>query len=563
MKTGGSSNGKPGMHLGVLVPSPLARIKPYKARSPERSVSKIRTRLSRLGVSFIGEPIHGEEGSFSYCLQLVGDVRDEAVFQTMGKGRTNAYAKASAYGEMVERIQNLAFYMMLMYPSEPETNCSPRDGAFKYCPDEKALLCEELHRGIGRLSRNYPFPYDFLKAQSAIGVPFWNVFDEKAEYLPFRAFQVIVGSNGMCSGNTPAEALIHGICEVFERYVLKQFFLSPSSPPDVPLDLFKGHGIHDDLSCLAKNKGYNVCVKDCSLGFRLPVVGLLIRDGYGRYAFHLGSDPSPITALERCLTEMCQGGQILFKDTSELEGISGDIHVSEFWRTQLHLNIRSYEGHWPLAVLLRKPDYPFRGFDHPVSQSDEHDLKYVFGIIKDAGWDLLIRDHSFLGLPSYHVYIPGLSEMANAVSDSFVRHYLAFDRQLHALMNPFGATPVQREKAVQAMEQYAMVAPTRQFCAAEYFMYFPQHPLAAMSHKTLKAFLLQPVTLSRAFDVPACFECETCWCTSCCSYPFISTIWNRLKQTMTSSAWAQSNLRYITKDNVADAGHGTGEKQII
>ena len=92
----------------------LARVKPYKAAAPEDTVSDIRSRLAGLGMSFVEEAIHGEAGSFSYCLRLVDDVRCEPVFQTMGKGRTDSYAKASAYGEMIERIQNLAFYMMLM-----------------------------------------------------------------------------------------------------------------------------------------------------------------------------------------------------------------------------------------------------------------------------------------------------------------------------------------------------------------------------------------------------------------------------------------------------------------
>ena len=236
----------------------------------------------------------------------------------MGKGRTDSYAKASAYGEMIERIQNLAFYMMLVYPSEPETGFSVRNRPFKYYPDEKALMGEELRRGIVRLSRNDPSPYDFLLAKPAIGVPFWNVFSACTEHLPFRALQVIVGSNGMCSGNTPAEALIHGICEVLERHVLKQLFLSPRSPPDVPFEFFAGHGMHEDLNRLAESNNYSVHVKDCSLGLRLPVIGLLIRDRHEGYAFGLGADPSPVTALERCFTEMCQGGRLRFKKPATL-----------------------------------------------------------------------------------------------------------------------------------------------------------------------------------------------------------------------------------------------------
>jgi YcaO-like protein with predicted kinase domain len=531
----------------------LARVKPYKAAAPEDTVLELRARLASLDLAFTEEAICGEEGSFSCCLQLVDDTRCEPVFQTMGKGRTDAYARASAYGEMVERLQNLAFYMMLMYPSEPEIGGPDRYVTFKYYPDEKGLAGEELRRGIAYLSRNDPTPDDFLPAEPAIGVPFWNVFGARNEYLPFRALQVIVGSNGMCSGNTLAEALLHGICEVFERKVLKQLFLSPCSPPDVPLELFASHDIHEDLNRLAKSNGYEVHVKDCSLGLRLPVVGLLIRDGSGRYAFHLGADPSPITALERCLAEMCQGGRIRFKHAGELENTSGDLRVSEFWRTQLHLNIRSYDGHWPPAILQQEPDYPFGGFEHPVSASDEDDLRYVLGIVEDAGWELLLRDNSFLGFPSYHVYIPGISEMTNALDNAFVRQYLAFDRQVHVVTNAANATLAQRAKAVRSMERYAAVAPSRQFLAADYLVHYRQHPLAALPKAALQEFLLQPTRLARTLDLPACFDCASCKFVSRCNYPFISTVWKRLKQAMTSSTWNQNSVRRIAKGGLVSS----------
>jgi ribosomal protein S12 methylthiotransferase accessory factor len=530
----------------------LVRIKPYKAAAPEDTVRAIQFLLGSMGLPFTEEAIHAEEGRFSYCLRLLDDVRGEPVFQTMGKGRTNTYARASAYGEMVERLQNLAFYMTLMYPSEPETGNPTLDMPFKYFPDEKPVAGEELRRGIGRLSRHDNLLEDCL-GESAIGVPFWNVFDGHVEYMPFRAIQVIVGSNGMCSGNTPAEALIHGICEVFERHVLKQLFLSPCTPPNVPLDLFAGHDIHDDLTLLIEENGYEVSIKDCSLGARLPVLGLLIRDQQNQYAFHLGADPSPVTALERCLTEMCQGGDMIFQDANELVGVSGCVRVSEFWQTQLHLNIRAYEGHWPPNVLQRELDDPFPGFEHPVSVSDEHDLQFVLGIVRDAGWELLVRDNSFLGFPSFHVYIPGISEMTNAVTDGFAKQFLAFDRHLQLVTNPAGATLVQRQEGVQAMEQYAAAAPARRFHAADYLMHYRQHPMAGMSQAGLQRFLLQPAPLEATLDVPACFECGACNHAGRCNYAFISAVCKRLRRAMASSSWKHDSARHIFRGLTASS----------
>ncbi len=35
---------------------------------------------------------------------------------------------------------------------------------------------------------------------------------------------MINGTNGICSGNSYEEALIHGFSEIFERYVTKKYF---------------------------------------------------------------------------------------------------------------------------------------------------------------------------------------------------------------------------------------------------------------------------------------------------------------------------------------------------
>ena len=55
---------------------------------------------------------------------------------------------------------------------------------------------------------------------------------------------------------------------------------------------------------------------DCSCGMGIPAMGVLIKNKENtKYQFHIGVDPSPITALERCLTELFQGRTaILFKD---------------------------------------------------------------------------------------------------------------------------------------------------------------------------------------------------------------------------------------------------------
>ena len=54
----------------------------------------------------------------------------------------------------------------------------------------------------------------------------------------------------MCAGNTPYEAILQGINEIFERYVLQKLYLEKITPPVYSPDYFKGTAIHSRLEKL-------------------------------------------------------------------------------------------------------------------------------------------------------------------------------------------------------------------------------------------------------------------------------------------------------------------------
>ena len=63
------------------------------------------------------------------------------------------------------------------------------------------------------------------------------------------------------------------------------------------------------------------------------------------------------------------------------------------------------------SLFSDQESYAFSGFEHPVARSDDEDLAYVVGKVNELGFDMYVRDVSYLGFPSYHVYIPGMSEV--------------------------------------------------------------------------------------------------------------------------------------------------------
>ena len=79
----------------------------HKDRSPEQTVKIAKSILSQWDIKIKEEWHDSEIALYSVTLYI-----ENTDFFTNGKGTDKAYALASAYGEMMERIQNLSFFRL-------------------------------------------------------------------------------------------------------------------------------------------------------------------------------------------------------------------------------------------------------------------------------------------------------------------------------------------------------------------------------------------------------------------------------------------------------------------
>jgi|GEM_PF-3360475 ribosomal protein S12 methylthiotransferase accessory factor len=565
---------------------PLKRVKPYKAKPPHETVRIIRAIFSDLGAEMIETPVEGN-AYFKACkLSLINPENQQEVFTTYGKGGSSEWASASAWGEMIERVQNLAFYSVLLYPSEGEREKQTIHQFFHF-PDEKYFLTGKHSNSV--FADNFFFltgisRHQYKNSHWHAGIPFYEIFERKTAYFPFREMQVIVGSNGMCSGNTPEEALIQGISEIFERFVMKSLYKDPFCPPDIPLSCFEGTEISEKINLLIHQFGYRIRIKDCSMGKGYPVIGVLLSNDENGHAFHLGADPSPITALERCFTEIFQGGAILFQPAKELiENLPYNLDA-DFWRKSLGRTIQAYAGQWPPDLLADAPSYEFAGFEHPESVSDQQDLQFLFAILKRDSRKLFVRDNSFLGQPAYSVYIPGMSEITSFPDNSFSTAFLEFDQFLPVMANLKRSTGKERTNMLRSLQKYVDVSPDKEFHTGDYFRYYPKHPVGRLNSEQLLGLIsfsilqgrisdhfslsemqslpflrslcggnesFRPRDVFHRMNLPDCFNCSSCNHKNDCNLPFISEFWERLKEKMKRYDNNQINLL-----NLEDASSG-------
>lgn len=432
-------------------------IKKYKDDVPLNTINKIRNILNGLGILAIETGWQNSaEGYFSVNLMI----QNTNLF-TNGKGTTYEYALASAYGELMERLQNQSFFR-LNKDLRPEA-LNYQD--FYYTPDEKQLSIKEILRinddwlklQFSKISTKInkrellekwklvsyeDVPCDF------VALPYVNLINDSISYIPMKMVSKMYMSNGMCAGNTLEEALIQGISELMERYVNKKIIRDKITPPSIPREYIKNFPKIDDMIEKIESSGnFVVILKDCSLDEGYPVVGaIFINKEDQSYFIKFGAHPIFDIAAERTLTELLQG-----QDVKNMRG------VKEYSYKPLidneHANLIGIlvngSGLYPREIFYKNPSYPF---SEPIDVSylnNKDMLTYLLQFLKLKGFNIFVRDVSYLGFPSFHAIIPGLSEIDEFDDIASIESYAKYNNIKKKIRNLSGTSKHEIEEISQ------------------------------------------------------------------------------------------------------------------
>ena len=389
----------------------------YRECGPRETVERIRGILSGLELM----PVESEwrrsgERFFSLSLGL-----PDTCVMVNGKGVTPQLALASAYGELMERLQNMAdFHLRADMPRRAR-----RYGGFLYAPDEipqnmgEILASEDpwmrglwdrVPDGTDRVSylRRWKQAAHEERHGDFYGIPFVSLADARQHVLPMNMLSVLYLTNGMCAGNTREEALVHGLCECLERYAACM-----AVQGRYPLRVIDRKRIRQmdtvmNLIQPLEKGGYAVRLYDASLGLGLPVAAALLTDTRaGTYLARFGAAPDFETAMERALTELMQGQHI--EHIAGMRPIHVKPDIADPTQNRMGILVNGF-GAYPFDCFGEKaagelPDYGAAGLGETLSNLTE--------LVRGLGYDVLCRDVSFLGFPAAHVIVPGMSEIGD------------------------------------------------------------------------------------------------------------------------------------------------------
>lgn len=383
----------------------------FKDNSPMATVERIRGILKENGLE-VEEVWH--ESSVPYCyslsIKLLG-----TIFRVNGKGLTKEFALASGYGEFMERFQ-----MGFIYGPNvlKDGDFAVENSKYEMRPIAELLKnrswYEKMAANLHHYTRVSITPEQIVgqyadKNGNVSVTPYFDLTRGTREFLPTILRKRVYATNGCAAGNTPEEAIVQAISEIVERSHQTQIIEAGYTLPDVPDEILQQYEAAYAIISYVREQGYKVCIKDASLGTGFPVVCACIIDMQtGRYHTHFGAYPIFEIALTRSLTESFQGRNIhniaTFEDFSHRK--SGDFSLVD-------LSNELTMGAWN-----KRPEFfigqPHRPFDPNVGFSGKNNrelLKQCIEYFRKQNLDILVRDRSCLGFPTYQVAIPGYSEV--------------------------------------------------------------------------------------------------------------------------------------------------------
>lgn len=322
-----------------------------------------------------------------------------------GKGVLSDASVASALGEYIERLQTNNFFIDFHLPSR------------KYYPDEvafsfnEAYLSDELmavYNPEGNLSPEDLVDFNSDYKDKIVSLPFIKQSTHESVSIALNILSNLYVSNGLATGNTPLEAKVQALSEIFERYakiqIIKNGYALPKFPDEVVQNFPK---VYEDVQALQK-LGYRVDVLDASLGGQFPVTAIsLINPQNATLFVSFGAHPILEVSLERTMTELMQGRSLENLDSFEVPTFDMSLVADSF---NLESHFIDSNGKLGFPFLSAKKSFTYNVFNY-VGNSTQDEYNYLTNILQKMDKEFYIREYDYLGFYSCQIIIPSVSEV--------------------------------------------------------------------------------------------------------------------------------------------------------
>ena len=383
----------------------------WKDRRPTDTINAVQEFLR-------GKDIHVEETNTTcmgscYAVTLV--VENTNLFVN-GKGSSLEFARASAYGELMERVLTKVLFRYNYY----DRYSKERDTIFF---EDEVLFDEAEYKNhlseLGLRNCDYHSALDVQKYFTAFSSklvmePFNTINGEKTKYFPVSVLDVLFGTNGMAFGNTLEEAKTQALSEVFERYCNKEIINKEIIMPQIPADgsIFKDRLLEEIVEVKEKT-GLEVTIYDASLGKGYPVISVIFENKENNtYFVKFGAHFDINVATERCLTEMFQGRRNNQSDYMKEKTYLDD----SLWRKKnLESILHTGDGYYPVDVVNGGiSEYKFEKW--PEFDSNSEALEFYTNKLLEISDEVYFKVYKEKGFNVVRYLIPQVSQIYDDIA---------------------------------------------------------------------------------------------------------------------------------------------------
>ncbi len=369
----------------------------------EASISKMQEVLASVGCE---TTFSHEKHPLLHCYSVnVASVEAPNYIYANGKGSLSEASMASALGEYIERLQTNNFFIDFYLPNR------------KYYPDEMAFdfdggylneALEALYNPEGEMQASDLVDYNSDYTDKVVALPFVRQSDGEQTYIPINILSNLYVSNGLATGNTPLEAQVQALSEIFERHakieIIKHGYALPAFPDGIVASFPK---LHNDVQAL-RELGYIVEVLDASLGGKYPVTAIsLINPNNATLFVSFGAHPILEVSLERTMTELMQGRGLDDLDAFEVPTFDMSL-VSDTFNLESHF-IDS-NGKLGFGFLSARKSFDYSPWEYEGKNSAD-EYAYLTAILKRENKEMYLREYTYLGFYSCQIIVPDFSEV--------------------------------------------------------------------------------------------------------------------------------------------------------
>ena len=409
----------------------------FKDAKPSETIERIKSILKELDIELVEEWL---DTGIEHCHGL--HVRGAKGFPyANGKGVTPDFARGSAYGEFMERLQSgLFFYKFQSLENDPALHLH------SYAPDACYKTKHELladSEWMDPIVEAYGVSKEALADQcemyagskQILMTPYYDYFADKYTLLPAGFIEHIYSANGCCVGNTREEAWIHALSEIMERYCSVRLTSENRQVPVIPEEKLRNYKIVGDIIDRIRAEGpYQVEVLDCSLSTGYPVIATrIINKKTHRYLVSIGADPIQEIAIQRTLTEAFQGrtlSKLGYHGNAKILSHAEDMDVCNNVLNQLE----TAQGAMNTSFFMPN-DLPCTEFPDYSGLSNKELVHIVLEHFRKLNCKVYIRNYSFLGFHCYKFIVPGFSESRGLRLNQNIQQYAIGDLAAVALKN--------------------------------------------------------------------------------------------------------------------------------